>query len=140
MSMRERVEMHYKGVQDGDSDAAVAPFTDDCETMIPGSETLHTREAFRAVAQAYSEAFPDNSFAIEHVIESGDWIVIEGVYSGTHTGPLRGPQGELPPTGRKVSFPYADVFHARGDKFDVHHVYFDQATFMAQLGMGPQAG
>jgi steroid delta-isomerase-like uncharacterized protein len=140
MSLRDRVEQHYHGVQDGDPDAAVAVFTEDCETMIPGSDTLNGRDAFRAVAQGYTEAFPDNSFTITNVIESGDWIVVEGTFTGTQTGALRGPQGEIPPTGRTVSITYSDIFHARGDQFDKHHVYFDNATFMAQLGRGPQAG
>jgi predicted ester cyclase len=140
MSLRDRVQVHYEGVAKGDPDQAVSVFTEDCETMLPGGDTLNTRDAFRVVAQGYSEAFPDNHFEIQNVVESGDWIVIEGVYGGTHTGPLRGPQGEIPPTGRTVSLPYADIFHSRGDLFDKHHVYFDQGQFMAQLGMGPQAG
>jgi predicted ester cyclase len=110
MSLRELVEQHYSGVESGDPDRAVAVFHEDVEVSTPGMASMRGREAHRAVAQGYVEAFPDAKFTIKNVIESGDWIVVEGTYSGTHSGPMRGPQGELPASGRRVSIDYADVF------------------------------
>jgi predicted ester cyclase len=132
------VETHYEGLGSGDLDGALSVFHDDVATSMPGAGTLRGLDAFRAVGQAYAEAIPDGRFTIKSAVESGDTIAVEGVYTGTHTGPLRGPQGELPPTGRSVNLEYADFFRARGDKFEYHRVYFDQADFMAQLGVGEQ--
>jgi hypothetical protein len=42
--------------------------------------------------RGYVEAFPDAKFTIKNVIASGDWIVVEGTYSGTHKGPMPGPR------------------------------------------------
>jgi len=57
------------------------------------------------------------------------------VYSGTHTGPLVGPGGTIPATGRAFSFPFCDVLRAREGKFVSHHIYWDNVTFLAQLGL-----
>ena len=83
-------------------------------------------------------AFPDASIRVVSTVEAGDTIVTEGVYGGTHTGPLDSPQGTVPPTGRAIDLPFVDIFRVRDGKAVVHHLYFDQLTFMAQLGLMPQ--
>jgi hypothetical protein len=62
----------------------------------------------------------------------------EGVFLSTHTGPLVGPAGEIPATGRKLELQFCDVFIARGSRFAEHHIYYDQVTFLTQLGLMPQ--
>ena len=47
-------------------------------------------------------------------------MIVEGVYTGTHTGPLAGPAGVIPATGRSFSLPYVDIFQARDGKFVSH--------------------
>lgn len=87
---------------------------------------------------AYLTAFPDGRFDVRHSHEAGDTIIVEGVYRGTQTGPLEGPGGTIPPTGRELAVPYCDVLRVRDGKLVEHRVYWDQATFMAQLGLAPE--
>jgi predicted ester cyclase len=55
-------------------------------------------------------AFPDIHHEVANTIELGEMIAIELVITGTHTEPLAGSGGEVPPTGRPVSFKAADVW------------------------------
>jgi len=71
--------------------------------------------------------------------EDGDTIIVEGVYSGTQSGDLAGPGGTIPASGRTFSLPYVDFIQARGGKIISHRMYWDNATFMAQLGAMPGA-
>ncbi|HEY5858431.1 MAG TPA: ester cyclase [Aldersonia sp.] len=66
--------------------------------------------------------------------EVGDTIIVEGVYSGTHNGPLVTPDGTVPPTGRTFEFSYADILQAREGKFVSHRIYWDTSPSSASSG------
>ena len=50
-------------------------------------------------------------------------------------GPLVGPQGEIPPTGKSVDVAFCDVYQFKDGKFTSLRSYFDTATLMGQLGL-----
>jgi ketosteroid isomerase-like protein len=64
--------------------------------------------------------------------------VVEGVYSGTQTGPLATPGGNIAPTGRAFSFPFLEVYVVQDGRFTEHRGYWDIVTFMTQLGLMPE--
>ena len=132
--LQQMLDIHYAGVNSGDLDAALSVFHPDCEIVTPNGAMTGT-QAQRALGEAFRVAAPDNQLKAVQVHESGDTIVVEGIYSGTHTGPLVGPQGTIPATGRAFSFPYCDVFEARDGRFVAHRIYWDNATFLSQLGV-----
>jgi predicted ester cyclase len=111
--------------------------TPDVENQFPGAApgSVNGIEGHKRFVGPFLKAFPDARITIVSTMEAGDTIVTEGVYGGTHTGPMEGPQGTIPPTGRKIELPFADIFKVRGGKVVAHHLYFDQMTFMAQLGL-----
>jgi ketosteroid isomerase-like protein len=61
----------------------------------------------------------------------------EGIFSGTHTGPLATPAGDVPPTGKPLRLAFADVFVIRDGLIVEHHIYYDQVAFLTQLGLMP---
>ena len=130
------LKTHYAGVNAGDLDTALSVFDPDCETVTPDGP-LKGADAFRAMGEAFRTAAPDNRIEAVRTFETGDTIIVEGVYSGTHTGPLASPAGPIPATGRAFSFPFCDVLRARDGKFVSHHIYWDNVTFLAQLGLLP---
>jgi predicted ester cyclase len=83
-------------------------------------------------------ALPDAAFEIDRWVEEDDAAVAVGRYTGTHTGPLVGPMGEIPATGRAVDVPFATMFEARDGQISAHRAYWDNATFMMQLGLMPR--
>lgn len=56
---------------------------------------------------------------------------------GTHTSVLQTPEGEVPPTGRRVEIRWTAMYEARGDELVSEHLYFDQVEFLTQLGLAP---
>lgn len=127
---------HYDGVNSGDLDAAMAVFDPECENLTPNGE-MKGVQAFRELGEAFRTAAPDNHLEILRTFEAGDTIIVEGVYSGTHTGPLATPAGPIPATGRRFSFPYVDFMQARDGRFVSHRIYWDNVTFLSQLGVIP---
>jgi steroid delta-isomerase-like uncharacterized protein len=106
--------------------------------MAEPAGTTHGIDPYLAHAQAFVTAMPDSRMEVTGVVESGDRVVVEGVYTGTHTGPLTTPQGEVPPTGRKLALPLCDVFEVDAGRITGIRAYYDQMTFAAQLGLLPE--
>jgi steroid delta-isomerase-like uncharacterized protein len=134
--LQELVRIHYEGVNSGDLDSALSVFDPDCEGVTPLGP-MRGAAAQKAFGEAFRAAVPDNRLEILRQFEAGDTIIVEGVYTGTQTGDLAGPGGTIPASGRTFSLPYVDLFQARDGKIVSHRIYWDNATFMAQLGAMP---
>ena len=137
--LRAIADRHYESVNSHDLEKVTAVLADDIESILPGAPPMRGPEAFRQYVSVFETAAPDNHMEGRRYFEAGDTIVVEGLYSGTHTGPLMTPTGEIPPTGRHFEFPYVDILQARDGKVVSHRVYFDQVAFLAQLGLMPGA-
>jgi predicted ester cyclase len=95
---------------------------------------IHGKDSIRAFLGGFDAAFPGAQFSVDHVIEAGSLVAVEGVYRGTHSGPLMTPDGgSLPPTGRSVAAPFATIFQVADARITSHRPYWDVAGFMAQL-------
>ena len=134
--IRDLISEHYRGMTTGDLDLAAKSHADDVLVVTPNGE-MKGAEAFKAFGKVFMTAVPDQKLVENSYVESGDMAVVEGVYSGTHTGPLQSPNGEIPPTGKSFAFPFADVFVVRDGKIAEHRIYWDNLSFMAQLGLIP---
>ena len=106
--------------------------------MIEPAGTTRGIEPFLELERGFVTALPDSRMEVTAIIESGNRVVVEGAYSGTHTGPLGTPQGEVPPTGRKLMLPLCDVIEVAAGRITQIHAYYDQMTIAAQLGLLPE--
>ena len=127
------VKQHYDNNVRGDLDGIAELFDPDVETVIPGG-TLKGIGEFRALGETFRNAMTDMRHEIVRSFETGDTIIVEGVFSGRHSGPMVTPEGTIPPSGNAVAFPYADFLQVRDGKCVSHRLYWDNVTLMAQLG------
>ena len=86
------------------------------------------------VWRGWAEAFPDSKATFQHEFVSGNTVVLELTWRGTHKGPLQTPDGTLPPTGKTINFRACQVIEVNGDKATSIRQYFDMATLLQQLG------
>ena len=135
----EAAERWYRAVESGDEAAMVDSLTDDCDFLSPGGAVSSAKEA-ATFAGAFMTAFPDARFEFQAWVESGDTAAAEGAYSGTHTGTLVSPQGDIPATGKSITITFAAVSKVRNGRVSYHHAYWDNAAFMMQLGLMPPPG
>jgi hypothetical protein len=83
-----------------DWDAVIATF-DHPRYELVGTDTVFDGEdAVRAYFKASRTPFPDQGNEIIALHQSADAIVAEFWLTGTHTGPLKTPKGEVAPTGK----------------------------------------
>lgn len=64
-----------------------------------------------------------------------DRVVDEMLFSFTHDREIDWMLPGIPPTGKKVEVPLVAIVHFRGDKLYNEHIYWDQASVLAQIGL-----
>lgn len=119
-----------------DVDGVAARLAADCEFAAPGFVGTGA-ETVVGFMTPFLAAFPDISHRVVNTLEVGDSVAIELEITGTHTEPLVGPGGALPATGQTMNLNAANVWQVTDGKIVSYRVYFDTATLMAQLGVGP---
>src|SRR6266487_3066425 len=135
-SAKELIERGLEAWRERDADAFSALYAEDAVFIGPGGMELHGPEGARQFMGIWTEAVPDNEITIDHEYTCGDSVVVqEGTFSGTHTGNLVSPDGEvIPPTGRSLKAKYADVFELDGELIKSERIYYDQVEMLTQLG------
>jgi steroid delta-isomerase-like uncharacterized protein len=93
-------------------------------------------EAYRG----WKQVAPDGHGAITKAFASGNLVTLEVTWTGTQMGPLAGPEGMLPPTGRQWVVPGVQVISFEGDKIKELRQYFDMMTLLKHIGVGLQQG
>ena len=66
----------------------------------------------------------------------GEWTAVIGVMEGTFTRPMPIGEGKtIAPTGKSFKLTMATVGHWKGDTMDEEYLFWDNATYMKQLGL-----
>jgi steroid delta-isomerase-like uncharacterized protein len=113
-----------------DYDAVVKDMTDDVMVSASGVD-IKGKADVKAWYASWAVACPDGLAGAVGAAASGDTAVIEGLYTGTNTGPF----GPFPATGRTVSMPWANVYRFNGaGKIIGVSAYHDTLLLMTQLG------
>jgi predicted ester cyclase len=94
-------------------------------------------EALLAFVAGFKQAFPDLRWEMREFIEGSDTVVAKGLFSGTNTGPMIGPSGSMPATYRRIVLPFCDIWKVRRGRIVENRIYYDQVTFLGQLGLMP---
>jgi predicted ester cyclase len=102
-----------------------------------GHDTRGIQRHIEDLKQLFIHA-PDTAIKIHPIrIANGDWTAVTGVMTGTFTRPMPMPDGSvIQPTGKKFSLPMATIGHWKNGRMDHEWLYWDNATYMAQLGIG----
>lgn len=134
-SLNPIVDVHNRGLQAHDKDLFRTVFADDVKVELPGS-AFEGVDGLLATIEVFYTAFPDIKLTPRQVWADENGVVAEQVFTGTHTGPLATPEGEVPPTGKPVTFGLIDTFLVGADgKVTDHRVYYDNLSFLTQLGL-----
>src|SRR5439155_464239 len=83
-----------------DFERCIAMFAHPRYEIIATGEVWDGHSGVNALLQENKKGFPDFRFHPESFHHSAEAVIVEGRFTGTHSGNWRG----LPPTGRKVDF------------------------------------
>jgi len=119
-------------------EAVTKTVTDDVEyDEVATNRTLRGPSDVIAAWKGWATTLPDSRATFEAAHVSGNTVVLELTWRGTHSGPLQTAAGAIPATGRKIEIRAVQIVDltAEGKTRRVRH-YFDMATLLAQLGVG----
>ena len=112
--------------------------TDDVTVVWPdGHETHGFKQHIDDMIHMFSYA-PDTKIT-EHPVKfgGGEWTAVIGEMTGTFTRPMVTADGKtIPPTGKAFKLQMATIAHWKGEKFDKEYLFWDNQTFMNQIGLG----
>ena len=121
-----------------DVDATMATMV--AEPYVNHVPTMTGGVGHEALKQFYANHFiganpPD--FAMESISRTvgADRIVDEFIVRFTHTTQVDWMLPRVAPTGRKVEVPMVAIVQFQGDKLVHEHIYWDQASVLAQIGL-----
>jgi len=132
----EIVQRHYANVSAGtiEHDREIVSKDIIHESLVAG--TVKGLENFLSRIKGFKQSFPDLQFDLRTIAETGDIVMVEGLFTGTNTGPMSGPGGTVPATGKTVRLPFVDVWKISNGQISENRIYYDQVTFLGQLGLG----
>jgi steroid delta-isomerase-like uncharacterized protein len=85
--------------------------------------------------QGWAQAFPDAKGIIHNTLVSGNSVVLEATWKGTHKGPFQTPKGPVAATGKPIAIRACMIFEIAGEKARSQRHYFDMVTLFQQLGV-----
>ncbi|MBN2355256.1 SgcJ/EcaC family oxidoreductase [candidate division KSB1 bacterium] len=129
-----KVQMAYNN---HDANAVAQLYAEDAVCIDSGEpEPLHGRKAIQESYASFFRAFPDVTVEFINVFTSGDQFCAEYTTSGTNTGPMASPEGDIQPTGRSVKIKGAFFVKVNAEGLvEEDRTYYDTASFIDQLGL-----
>jgi ketosteroid isomerase-like protein len=83
----------------------------------------------------YGTAFGDMHRELYDLWTVGETVIVRLALQGTHSGPLALPFGTLPPTGKKMDAPCADIFELEDGRIKRFDCYPEGSVILTQLGV-----
>jgi ketosteroid isomerase-like protein len=102
------------------------------------AEPVYGRDAHAAAMQQFLRSFPDMHVDTPYPVQfgSGDWITVVTHATGTFTGAMTLPDGNvLPPTGKAFDVEFGQTTKWDGDRLIVISAFWDAALQAKQLGL-----
>jgi predicted ester cyclase len=100
--------------------------------------TMRGKEGARQYHLMWTTAFPGSSIEVTNLFCTEDQAAAEFIGRGVQAGPLRGPRGDIAPTGRKIELRFCELHRVSNGKIISTHTYYNELDLMRQLGLIPQ--
>jgi len=120
----------------GDVEKVASFLTDDCVIENLGGGMIYRgQEEIKAWVRDNFASIPDFKIEVKSLFVAGDWAGAEWIQSGTYTGEVAG----VEVTGKEFSGRGASIIELREGKIRREAIYWDELSFLRQLGVMPEA-
>jgi len=121
---------------EGRADCVADYYAEDFVADYPMTDWGTGLDGVRALVNSVRVGLPDYRESIETLVDGGDYIAVELLIRGTHTGTLNG----MPPTGKEVAFRDMTILTLRDGKIIEQRGLSDYLSLFAQLGVDMLSG
>jgi steroid delta-isomerase-like uncharacterized protein len=131
--LKQVLDRNITAINGRDIDGFLANQQPDVVFELPGGVSLQGHDELRQYMEAMWKAFPDGVLAFGRQAFADGLAATEVVFTGTHTGPMPGPNGPLPATGKAVTIHSVSILDIKDGLIASERVYGDQLELMTQL-------
>lgn len=117
----------YRNVDAQNFDSCRELVAPSCMTHIGGN--VLARDAWAAMGQMFMEAFPDGRHVFDLAAATGNYVLLNGYFTGTHTGAFQG----IPPTSKVIKISMTMIDKVIEGQMVEHRGDFDGASLIQQL-------
>jgi predicted ester cyclase len=133
--VREILERNRTALNSRDLDGYLENQDPEVSLVMPGGVALQGRDQIRGFIEAMWEAFPDGHLTFGQQVFDENGAATEVIFTGTQSGPLATPGGQIPPTGKRVETHSVSMLRMKGGRIISEHGYGDPNEMMTQLGV-----
>ena len=94
-------------------------------------------DAYVQLCQGWKDAFPDGRGTVRRTVADGQTVAQEVLWEGTHRGPLVGPGGTVPPSGRQIQMLGTMWYTVADGLVREIHSHLDVLAMLQQIGALP---
>ena len=131
----EIIRRAYQRAEEKDIEGFIACFTDDGTFTDQSIGVTYRGTGIGDTVINYGTAFPDMHRELYRFYSVDNIVVVQLALQGTHHGPLKMPGGTIPPTGKRMDAPCADVFELVDGKIKRFDCYPSGTVALTQLGV-----
>jgi predicted ester cyclase len=140
MSLLQKADKFFAAMNARNLDEMAAMISPHADVRTPIGDLTGPQE-YREWIEMHFRAFPDFTHELRGIAVESDTeqtLAFELHATGTHTGSLTLPSGDVPPTGRRIDVPAADFWKFADGLIVEYHLYFNLFDFLSQLGLVDQ--
>jgi predicted ester cyclase len=93
--------------------------------------------AVKQFTAGFHQSLSDMYLTVRELIAEGDRVAARWTAGGRHTGPLYGPGGAIPPTGKDIAMEGMSILRVRDGRITEERTQADVLGMMRQLGVAP---
>jgi len=141
MSLWRKAEEFFAAMNARDIDGMTAMISPHADVRTPLGNLTGPQE-YPEWIEMHFQALLDFTHEIRGIAvesEADQTLAFELHATGTHTGKLTLPSGDVPPTGRRVDVPAADFWRFSDGLIVEYRLYFNLVDFLGQLGLAGDA-
>jgi ketosteroid isomerase-like protein len=125
----------YQVAEEKDIAGFVAAFTEEGTFTDQSIGVTYRGQEIGDTVVNYAKAFPDMHRELYTFYSTGNIVVVELAFQGTHNGPLKLPSGTIAATGKRMDAPCCDVFELTDGKIKRFNCYPSGTVILTQLGV-----
>ena len=132
--LKNAITEYYASIDKHDYDAVANYMADNHQfhfSMAP--DGLMNKEQHLGMMQQFETAFSDGAHRLTHTIAEGEFVVVNGNWTGKHTGAW----DEIPASGNNMDFGFTNIFRFENGKVVEERATVDSLTMMIQMGAVP---
>ena len=138
MSPDQKIAVAWRAIEafnNKDWDAVRATLTSDCYYDEVATSRADGVESIIELWQRWAKTLPDANAKIERSLVCEDTVIFELSWTGTMTGPMDSPTGEILPTNQPFANRGCWLAEVDNDRTKAIRQYFDVLTMMKSVGI-----